>query len=152
MKTYPYQFLEQAFTRSVAEDRTQEGTQSIGCALGGDPPHNCAHYKVEYAPAERMARYIAALHLRKNAIITDDAQSFWTMLACGCPATFLDRIDQGDAHWLDVLEQPNGRVRYMLLTTNYDDKIHLRYPSMLTGAHVVRHDSNFYLVRIAKKA
>jgi hypothetical protein len=156
MRTYPYQFLEQAFTRSVAENRTQEGTHSLGCALGRGTTGECAQYTVEYAPAQKMAHAVEALHSKGNGILTDDAQAFWVMLACGCPAKFVDRIDQGDAHWLDVLEHPIGRVRYLLVTTNYDDKIYLRYPSITTGgipwAHLLRRESNFYLFRVAKTA
>jgi hypothetical protein len=156
MRAYPYQFLEQAFTRSLAQDRTQEGTRSIGCLLGRNSFGICAHYNVEYEPAMRMGRYVVSLHLEKDAILTDDAQTFWAMLACGCPQLFLDRIDFGDAHWLDLVASPIGRVRYMLVTSNYDDKISVRYPGIATGkipwAHLIHQEGHFYLLRLDRRS
>jgi hypothetical protein len=149
MKTFKYQFLEQAFTRSVEQDRDQEGTHSVGWVL-----HKGASYEVGVGASQKMARYILAMHLKKNAILTDDAQTFWVMLASGRPDLFVDRIDQGDAHWLDLLESPRGRVRYFLVTRQSDDRIGLRYSDITQGtvpwAHVVKAYGHFYLLRIDK--
>ena len=133
------------------QNRDQEGTASVGWVL-----HKGASYSVGVRDSRRMAQYILGMHLKKNTILTDDAQSFWVMLASGRPDLFVDRIDQGDAHWLDLVANPMGRVRYMLVTRQSDDRIALRYSTMTSGgvpwAHIVRSYGNFFLLRVDKRA
>jgi hypothetical protein len=149
MKTFKYQFLEQAFVRSVEQDKTQEGTKSIGWVL-----HKGAYYSVGIDDSNAMGKYILGLHLKKNQILTDDAQTFWVMLASGRPDLFLDRIDQGDAHWLDVMQAPRGRVKYFLVTRQSDDIINNHFANITQGgvpwAKLVHTDGRFYLLRIVK--
>jgi hypothetical protein len=148
MKTYPYQFLEQAFTRSVTQDRSQEGTLSIGWVFGkGD------NFTVGIDDSLRMAAWVKRHNLPRNSVLTDDAQTFWTMLLSGRPDIFVDRIDQGDAHWLDLLDNPWGRVRYFLTTQNGDDKIGYRYPGIyrIPWAHLVHNEHKLALFRIDKR-
>ena len=54
----------------------------------------------------------------KNAILTDNAQTFGVILLTGRPEQFFDRIDKGDARWNDALTDPDGEVQYMLLNRN----------------------------------
>jgi hypothetical protein len=148
MKTFPYQFLEQAFTRSVAQDRDQEGTRSLGWVLGPG-----AEYTVGIHDQQEMSDFILALKPPRNSILTDDAETFWTMLLSGRPDIFVDRIDQGDAHWLDLLDNPWGRVRYFLIAAQSDDKMSLRYPdpSKIPWMHLVHAQHGIVLYRIDKR-
>jgi hypothetical protein len=151
MQTFPYQFMEQSFTRSVGANKDQEGTASVGWVL-----HKGASYKVGVADSQRMAAYILKMHVPRNSILTDDAQSFWVMLFSGRPDLFVDRIDQGDAHWIDLMQNPFGRVDYFLVTRQSDDRINVRYTEITQGkvpwAHLVHHEADFYLLRIDKRA
>jgi hypothetical protein len=103
-----------------------------------------------------MAAYILKMHVPRNSILTDDAQSFWVMLFSGRPDLFVDRIDQGDAHWIDLMQNPFGRVDYFLVTRQSDDRINVRYTEITQGkvpwAHLVHHEADFYLLRIDKRA
>lgn len=153
MKTFRYQFLEQAFTRSLAQDRDQEGTRSLGWSLGVDEYGKAAHYDVGVGAAQRMGDYVTRVEAPRSSILTDDAQTFWVMLLCGCPQRFFDRIDYGDARWLDAVATPWGRVRYILVTDHYDDQLALHWPALRTPgklkwAHLVRREPGYLLYRV----
>lgn len=143
MQTFRQQYLEQAFTRALSTGRDQEGAASTG------------GYRVGIAQQRRIAEYVKA-HVRgRDAILTDDAQTFSVMLLSGRPDIFLDRIDKGDAQWLSVLAFPFGRVRYLLLSSGANDLVASRYPRLLTGSlpglTPVFREGGFTLVRVAKR-
>lgn len=120
MRTYPFQFMEQAFVAALATGADQEGTRSIG------------GYAIGVRPEQRMADYIRTNVARQDSILTDDAQSFAVMLLSGRPDLFVDRIDGGDDAWLDVRESPWGRVRYVLVSRiALNDLVLVRYPGLL---------------------
>lgn len=122
MRTYPYQFQEQAFVRALATGDDQEGQESVG------------GYAVGIAPEREMAEHIARTIHRPNSILTDDAQSFAVLLLTGRPDLFVDRIDQGDAEWLDLRENPWGQVGYALVSAiALNDLVLVRYPGALRG-------------------
>ncbi|HEY8705092.1 MAG TPA: hypothetical protein VIL98_10075 [Gaiellaceae bacterium] len=121
METYGYQFLEQAFTRAVATGDDQEGTRSIG------------GYVVGIQPERQMAAWIRTHVHRRDAILTDDAQSFAVMLLTGHPDWFVDRIDRGDTDWLATLDAPYGKVQYLLVSSiATNDLTRFRYPQLFT--------------------
>jgi hypothetical protein len=122
MKTYPYQFQEEAFVRALETGEDQEGTKSVG------------GYAIGIEPERQMAEHILATVTKPNSILTDDAQSFAVMLLSGRPDLFVDRIDQGDAEWLDVREDPWGHVDYALVSAiALNDLVLVRYPGALRG-------------------
>lgn len=146
MDTYPFQSLEQAFVRSVETGKSQEGETSLG------------GFRVGVAPEARMAQYVKDNIDGKDAILTDNAQTFAVILLSGRPQTFLDRIDRGDSAWNDVLEKPFGEVDYMLLNrdTASGDRITARYPRADAGRErgltpLLRTD-RYLLVRVAGRA
>lgn len=144
MKTFEIQYMEQAFTRAISTWDDQEGTGSIGGYGVG--------IAAQRDVAERIKRTIAG----RDAILTDDAQTFSVMLLTGRPSLFFDRIDKGDQEWLDVLERPWGRVRYVLISRGGDDFVRLRYPGLADGTArgftTVFSTSGFVLASVAERA
>ncbi len=148
MKRYPFQGLEQAFTRAVFSGDDQEGTQSRG------------GFTVGIANEAKAADYIKANipKTEKNAILVDNAQAFGVILLSGRPQIFYDRIDKGDGKFRQVLDQPFGVVQYMLVTSNSrsDDLIARRYPQAAQGKQpgmrVVFSDRRYTLLRLANTA
>ncbi len=143
MKTYKYQSQEQAFTRAVSSHHSQEGTSSIG------------GYNVGIDPEAQMAQYIKVHIHRKNVILTDNAQTFGVMLLSGRPDWFYDRIDQGDAKWTKILDDPFGKVQYLLFTRNPhgEDRITARYPQLdqggVPGMTIAYQTQRYTLVSVA---
>jgi hypothetical protein len=121
MRTYPVQYLEQAFTNAVATGKDQEGRPSRG------------NYVVGIRDQRQMANYIDTHVRRTNAILTDDAQTFSVMLLSGKPQLFWDRIDRGDDLWLDARDSPWGRVRFVLISDSPNDLLRARYSHALDG-------------------
>jgi hypothetical protein len=146
MDTYPFQSMEQAFTRAVSTGQSQEGRTSIG------------GFTVGIAPEAQMAQYIKDNVRGKNAVLTDNAQTFGVILLTGRPQIFLDRIDKGDSAWNDTLTQPNGEVQYMLANRNRSsgDLITERYPNAdrgtETGLTPVFRTERYLLLRVAGTA
>lgn len=123
MRSYRFQSQEQAFVRAISTGADQEGRSSIG------------GYTVGIRSEAQMAQYVKDNVDGKNAILTDNAQTFGVILLSGRPQTFFDRIDKGDAAWREVLARPRGVVRYLLLTRNprSGDLITRRYPTADAG-------------------
>jgi len=122
MQTWRFQAQEQAFTRALASGKDQEGTHSLGIGITvGDRP--------EFEAAHWIKRHVHA----RDSVLTDDEQTFEVMLLTGRPGLFLDRIDHGDAYWHAALANPQGRVRYFLVTRWRPDLIQEQYPTVLTG-------------------
>lgn len=106
MDRYPFQSLEQAFTRAVESGDDQEGRPSRG------------GFTVGIRPEAQIAEWVKANVDRKNSILTDNAQTFGAILLSGRPQLFFDRIDRGDTRWQQVLANPYGRVDYLLYAQN----------------------------------
>lgn len=142
MRTYPYQFQEEAFVRALATGEDQEGTKSVG------------GYSIGIAPEREMAAHIVQLIDRPNSILTDDAQSFAVMLLTGRPDLFVDRIDEGDTLWLELRENPWGRVDYALVSAvALNDLVLVRYPGALRdeqpGFRIVFRTPRWLLLEVA---
>ncbi len=141
MQTYPFQNQEQAFVRALKTGADQEGTTSIG------------GYKVGIAPELQTSSFINRTVTKQHAILTDNSQTYAVILLSGRPQLFLDRVQRGDATWKSVSEHPNGRVSYMLISTQAkNDLLRQRYPDAANGMDpslpVVFHTSRYVLVRV----
>jgi hypothetical protein len=121
MQTYERQALEQAFTRAVSTASDQEGTRSLGSGIpvGDGPERAAARWLLEHAATGT------------RSILADDEEAFAVMLYTGKPDRFFDRIDEGEVPWRSALEQPRGRVRYVLTATFKIDLVRRRYPALL---------------------
>ena len=62
-----------------------------------------------------MAEYIDENVSEPNSILTDNAHTFGVILLSGRPDLFFDRIDRGDTVFRSVLDDPFGKVDYMLI-------------------------------------
>ncbi|WP_354699410.1 hypothetical protein DSM112329_05126 [Paraconexibacter sp. AEG42_29] len=147
MQNYPFQSLEQAFTRALFSGDDQEGTSSRG------------GFTVGIASEARMADYInTRIPQKKSSILADDAQTFGVILLSGRPQNVFDRIDKGDTKFRQTLERPFGTVDYMLLTTNARsaDIIRQRYPTavdgQVPGLEVVFRTPRYALLKVARTA
>ena len=132
MEHFTYQFREADFIRAVT-------------GRGGIP---------DQLAAERpLARYIDAHVHRRDAILTDDSQAFAAMLIDGRPELFADRIDHGDAKWLELLAFPWGRVQYLLVIPGGPDLALQRYPRAASGdepgLEPVFRSGKYVLLRVA---
>lgn len=130
MDSYAYQYTEQAFVQAVRSGFTKdfEGVRVTGGYVLGD------------ADERQMADYVLAHVRRRNAILTDDAQTLGVMLLSGRPDLFFDRIDRSDRIWKQVLARPRGRVPYMLVQNvpkppQGSDEIKLRWVGIERGAY-----------------
>lgn len=124
MQTYPYQNLEQAFTRALSEGGNQTGTTSKG------------GYRVGVDSEQEMAAYLNShVHSGNRSVLADNAQTFGVILLSGRPGTIFNRIDEGDQVWRSVRDDPYGRVQYLLINNQaHNDLIRQRYPSAASGA------------------
>ncbi len=123
MKTYPFQSLEQSYTRTLFTGKSQEGTSSIG------------GYTVGIDPESQMAAYVKKNVSGRNAILTDNSKTFGPILLSSHPERFFLRVDKGDKKWKEILNDPWGKVNYMLVTNNPNsgDLIPQRYPNIAKG-------------------
>ncbi len=145
MQNYPFQSLEQAFTRTLFTGESQEGTSSRG------------GYTVGIDPEAQMAQYIKTNIHTNNTVLTDNAQTYGVILLNGQPQVFYDRIDKGDAKWNSVLDDPYGKVRYLLVAYNprSGDLIQRHYPQInaggVPGMTPVYRTDRYVLVRVADR-
>jgi hypothetical protein len=145
MKNYPFQSMEQAWTRAIATGDSQEGTSSRG------------GFTVGIDPEAQMAQYIKEHVSTKDAILTDNAQTFGVIILNGQPQVFFDRVDKGDEKWNSVLDDPFGKVGYMLVAYNprSGDLIQRHYPQLnagtIQGFDVVYRTDRYILVRVATR-
>jgi hypothetical protein len=143
MDKYPYQNLEQAFMRGLLNQRDQEGTASRG------------GYDVGIRPEQRMAAFIKALAgERKNTVLADNSTSGGVILLTGRPEIFVDRVDKGDESFLSILDNPWGKVRYILAARGANDgSINSRYPravdGRVNGFTVVYTSGRYVLLQVA---
>jgi hypothetical protein len=144
MEHYPFQNLEQAFTRAINTGQSQEGAPSIG------------GYAVGIEPERQMAAYIdRAVGTRRHAILTDNAQTYGVIMLSGRPQDFDNRVNQGDGPWYEAREYPFGRVQYMLEAYRAPgDLLRQRYPEAASGGNPnltpVFHTSRYVLLRVAR--
>ena len=121
MKTYRYQSDERQFASALATGRDQ--SQRLA---GLDPLAD-----------QQMARYVRAHVHGRDAVLTDDAQTFGVVLLSGRPGLFRDRIDHGDSHWLEAAVHPYRKVRYLLISNIDIDLLHRMYPHPGRGLQLV---------------
>lgn len=146
MKTYPYQNLEQAFTRAVDTGKDQEGTSSRG------------GYAVGIKPERDMAAFIKKRVTKRGSILTDNAQTFGAMLLTGRPEIFFDRVDKGDTKWRRTADRPQGgenEVDFMLIAQESNgDQLRQRYPEAcdngVQGLQVVYFNDRYCLLRVTQ--
>jgi hypothetical protein len=134
METFRIQFREAAFVHAV------EGRGKLRDQLGG---------------ARQAARYVTEHVHRKNAILTDDSETFAAMLLSGRPDLFFDRIDRGDSGWQAALDAPFGKVDYVLVIPGGPDLIVRRYPKIASGGQPgftpVFRAGKYVLVRVSAR-
>lgn len=107
MRNYPFQSLEQAFTRAVSGGGDQENEPSRG------------GYRVGIAPEARMAQFMKGqIAQRKDSVLADNAQTFGVIMLYGRPQNVFDRIDEGDTKFNQVVAAPYGKVDYLLVARN----------------------------------
>ncbi|HEX3738066.1 MAG TPA: hypothetical protein VHV53_11030 [Solirubrobacterales bacterium] len=146
METYPYQYEENVFLRALETGEDQEGNVGIsGYPIGIQDEREMADYISEHVPAG-------------DTILTDDAQTLGVMLLNGHPDRFFDRIDYGEERWAARLDEPYGKVDYLLVSTNQrcrapcEDLVRVRYPGILDdkvpGMHVVFRNSRYVLIKV----
>ena len=93
----------------------------------------------------------------KNVVLTDNAQTYGVILLNGQPQVFFDRIDKGDAKWNSVLDDPWGKVRYLLVAYNprSGDLIQRHYPQInagtVPGITPVYRTDRYVLARVADR-
>lgn len=145
MKTYPFQSLEQAYTRTLFTGDNQEGTKSIG------------GYTVGIDPEAQMAAFVKQNVEGKDAILSDNAKTFGVILLNGQPQKYFLRVDKGDAKWLEIRDNPWGRAKYFLVTNNPNsgDLIDQKYPGAAKGAvpglTPVHATDRYTLIRVASR-
>ncbi len=65
-----------------------------------------------------MAAFIkATVGEQHDVVLADNSVVGAVILLTGRPEAFVDRVDEGDKHFLEVLDRPWGTVRYILTTT-----------------------------------
>ncbi len=142
MESYPHQNLEQAFTRAVSTGEDQEGTASRG------------GYQVGVAPEREIAHFIRDQQIPDNEILTDNSRTYGVIAINGHPEQFFDRVDRGDEEWQSVLEDPEGKVEFMLVANDEADLILDRYPGALDGdvpfLEPVAQNDRYALVRVVE--
>jgi hypothetical protein len=126
MREYQFQNQAQAFTRWIEDRETQEGTNSVG------------GYTVGVDPEVAMASYInEELPQNDSSILVDENFSYGPMILSGRPTLFADRADEGEGEWEEALDNPYGRVGYMLITISRGgDQLRKRYPEAVTGGEL----------------
>lgn len=141
MKDYPHQNLEQAFTRAALSNEDQEGTSSRG------------GFTVGVEQERDVANFIEAdLDPGRGDILTDNSRTFGVIDLTAEPELFLDRVDMGDDEWRTILDDPFGRVRWMLVERS--DLITDRYPGIedgeVEGFEVLTQNDRYAVVRVAE--
>jgi len=123
MKDYPFQSLEQAYTRTLFTGKSQEGTSSRG------------GYTVGIDPESQMAAYVKQNVSGRDAVLTDNAKTFGVILLSGQPPKYFLRVDKGDKKWKEILNDPWGKVPYIMATNSptSGDLVTQRYPNAVTG-------------------
>jgi len=146
MELYPYQYEENVFLRALETGESQEGNLAIsGYPIGIQDEREMAEYIGDHVPAD-------------DTLLTDDAQTLGVMLLSGHPDRFIDRIDHGEARWKARLDEPYGKIDYLLVSTGErcrapcQDLVRARYPGILhdevPGMRIVFSNSRYALVKV----
>jgi hypothetical protein len=123
MKNFKHQNLEAVFAAALSTGESQDGARNQSGQLVG--------IKNE----EEMASFIRAHVHGRNAILTDNAQTYGVMLLSGSPSRFFDRVDKSDGPWKQIALAPGGKVQYLLLSRgNPNDLLTQLYPGAAKGA------------------
>ena len=85
-----------------------------------------------------MASYInESIPQEEESILVDENFSYGPMILSGRPQLFADRADEGEGEWEMMLENPFGKVSYMLITTSRGgDQLRKRYPDAIIGGEL----------------
>ena len=123
MESYPYQNQEQAFTRALKTGRNLAGEHSVGGYTVG--------LSNERAMANAIDRRVPDAD---HVVLTDEAQTYAAMVLSGRPASFLARASLGSGRWQAMLEDPYGRVPFLLIDLQAPgDLVRQRYPRAAIG-------------------
>ncbi len=106
MDSFERQGLEGAFHDAVLTGDSQEGARTPSGAVVG------------YADERLMADYVLEHVDGRDAVLTDDRQTFAVVLLTGRPDLFLGRAGTSGDTWDDAAASPAGRVEYLLLAAN----------------------------------
>lgn len=143
MQDYRYQNQAEAFTRWVDTGDSQEGKHSVGGYTSGiDPELAMARYINDEIPQE------------KRSILVDQNFSYGVMITSGRPQNFFDSVDEGESKWQETLDDPFGKVQYMLITTSRaGDQISKQWPTAVEGGEAgmrpVFRTDRYVLVEVA---
>lgn len=143
MQDYRFQNQAQAFTRWVDTGDSQEGRSSVG------------GYTVGIDPELAMARYINnEIPQNKKSVLVDQNFSYGVMITSGRPQNFFDSVDEGESKWQETLDNPFGKVQYMLITTSRaGDQISKQWPTAVEGGEAgmrpVFRTDRYVLVEVA---
>ena len=123
MRSYPFQDQEQAFTRALQTGRNLAGEHSLGGYTVG--------LTNERAMANAIDRQVPDVD---HVVLTDEAQTYAVMVLSGRPASFLARASLGSGRWQATLEEPYGRVPFLLIDLQAPgDLVRQRYPRAAIG-------------------
>ena len=150
MQTWKYQYEENVFVQALKTGKDQEGTNAGGpYTIGNVDDRDMAAWITKHVPKT------------KDAILTDDGQTFGVMLAQGHPDLFFDRIDKGDGKWKQVVDRPWGKVAYILVAryplppAGTVDEIQIRKPGLrldnIPGVSVEYANDHYVLLRVASR-
>lgn len=133
MTTFRYQYLDREFVHAIT--RGEVSRNPLG-------------------PADETADWIKEHVNQRDAVLTDDSQTFSVMIRSGRPDLFWDRIDRGDDEWTAALAFPFGATRYLLIANRPEDRIAQRYPTLASGVATrgftrVFANHDFVIVRVA---
>jgi hypothetical protein len=116
----------------------------------GEDQHGLADERV-------VARYVRRHGTGGNRVLADEGEAAGVILLSGRPAAFLDRADRGDAAWDAVLEQPHGRVGWLLLSAPRagHDRVARRWGAAISAGDpslaVVLRTRRWLLARVAPR-
>ncbi|MCB0831516.1 MAG: hypothetical protein KDB54_02650 [Solirubrobacterales bacterium] len=143
MQDYRFQNQAEAFTRWVDTRDSQEGTHSIG------------GYTVGIDPELAMANYLNnKIPQKDETVLVDQNFSYGVMITSGRPQNFFDRVDEGEDDWQATVDNPFGKVPYMLITTSRGgDQIAKKWPTAAEGGEAgmtpIFRTARYVLVRVS---
>ncbi|CAN5677875.1 hypothetical protein BH11ACT8_BH11ACT8_14000 [soil metagenome] len=122
MTDFKHQGIERAFPDAITTGNDQDGSAAVDGSVVG------------YSNERDMADYVLANITSRNAILTDNSQTYAVMLLTGKPAIFFDRVDQSDGPWRRAATDPASHVDYLLLSVDTStDLLSKLYPEAAAG-------------------
>lgn len=146
MQSYPFQSLEQGFIKAIKTGDDQEGRPSRG------------GFRQGIRSEAQMASFINENVKKNNSVLADNAQTYGVILLSGRPQLFFDRVDKGDTRFRQVLDDPYGKVDYVLLTINPSsgDLIRQKYPQAnegtVQGLNAVARTERYLLLKVDRRS